>query len=406
MLSINVELNNKPRKDGLYTILLRLTLHRKHKRVSLNRYVLLRHFNNMGKFGNWIRTSCPDHKEINELLKTKILALQQRESELISSGVDPSLSRLLDAKPRQIIKNFIEFARNEITRHRSQGQLRTAVKKQHLISKVVEFYGREDIQFNEVTVTFLKDYESFWTTRGNKINTIQTDFKGIRAIIRSAIQEGFLDIDQNPFNRYKIKSEKTYRDKLEEHEIQALANLILPEGSLEWHSRNMFLFAYYCAGIRFGDLLQVTWQNVQDGHLSYIMDKTGDPHMILLTQESKRILDLYRTENQKTDDYIFPFFKRNKDYSDSEYLTKQISSKNALVNKYLKKIVKVAGINKKVSFHISRHSFAYMALRKTADVYSVSKSLNHKRLNTTEHYLKGFDVNASDNLLQKVFATG
>jgi hypothetical protein len=164
MLSINVELNNKPRKNGLYTLLLRLTLHRRHKRISINRYVPLRHFNNAAKHGSWIRTSCPEHKEINEYIKDKMNCLLNRETELLSSGVAPTLTRLLDEKPKHINVNFIEFARNEINRHRNHGQLRTAKKKKHLIDKVVEFYGSEDIQFKEVTVTFLKDYESFWTT--------------------------------------------------------------------------------------------------------------------------------------------------------------------------------------------------------------------------------------------------
>jgi integrase len=216
--------------------------------------------------------------------------------------------------------------------------------------------------------------------------------------------EGIISSDENPFNKFKIKSAKTFRDKLTEEEINKLTTLALEPESREWHARNMFILSFYCAGIRFGDLLQLKWKNIQGDHLKYVMDKTSDPHTVLLTEEAKALLNLYRKPYSTSEMYIFPFLKNNVDYKDYDYLVSSISSANTIINKHLKLVTIKAGINKKVSFHISRHSFAYVALRKTGDLYGVSKSLNHKRINTTEIYLKDKDPDAADSLIKKVFS--
>jgi len=403
MATYNVELNHKPRKDGLHLLLLRITQVRKHKRISLGRYVSKTQFNTEAKYGFWIRLSSLQHREINEMIKSRISELEAKESEFKKAGKTPTLPQLINKQnPYQEI-GFVEFTKKEIIRHRTHSQFRTAIKKEHLISKVLNYYGSEDLRFKDITVTFLKGYESHWTSRGNMINTIQTDFKSLRAIIRNAIQEDIIPADQNPFTRYRIKSAKTFRAKLDETEIQAMLYLDLEQGSVVWHAKNMFLLSFFCAGIRFGDLLQLKWKNVLGDHITYVMDKTENPHAVLLTPEAKLILSYYKKSIVNQDHFIFPFLKNNVDYSDPEFLTRQIGSKNTAINKYLKTICTKAGITKKVSFHISRHSFAYMAIRKTGDLYGVSKSLNHKNLNTTEIYLKETDPEAADSLMKRIF---
>lgn len=403
MITYNVELNHKENKEGNHLLILRLTKDRKHKRVALGRYIKMYHFNPEAKYGLWVRSSCLQHKEINEMIKSLINQYQAKETEFIKRGKLPTLFQVLTEKNPSARVSFPEFAKKEVERHNNHGQNRTGVKKGHLISKVVSYYGSEDVMFEDITVSFLKGYENYWTLKGNQINTIQTDFKGLRAIIRSAVMEGIISSEENPFNKYRIKSAKTYRDKLTEEEIKKLEKIELTTDSREWHARNMFVLSFYCAGIRFGDLLQLKWKNIQGDHLNYVMDKTGDPHTVLLTPEAIAILAYYRRSYSRDEVFIFPFLKNDRDYSNYEYLTQQISSANTIVNKGLKSVTEKAGINKKVSFHISRHSFAYMALRRTGDLYGVSKSLNHKRINTTEIYLKDKDPDAADSLMRKIF---
>ena len=79
----------------------------------------------------------------------------------------------------------------------------------------------------------------------------------------------------------------------------------------------------------------------------------------------------------------------------------KIGAVNALLNKYLGKLAKMAGIEKKVSFHVSRHSFAFQALQDDIDPMTIKGA--HGSLLTTETYLKDFEIQELDNTLQKMF---
>ncbi|MDE6858989.1 MAG: tyrosine-type recombinase/integrase [Duncaniella sp.] len=81
-----------------------------------------------------------------------------------------------------------------------------------------------------------------------------------------------------------------------------------------------------------------------------------------------------------------------------------ISSKNALINKYLKKIAEKAEIEKPLSMHISRHSFAHIAQESGAESSAIKNILGHSNLDTTERYMGSFDTTKTDETLRNVFA--
>jgi len=74
-----------------------------------------------------------------------------------------------------------------------------------------------------------------------------------------------------------------------------------------FHASNAFLFSFYNAGIRVSDLVMLKWGNIQNGKLVYTMFKTNRVHTLILKNRPLAILDLYRGEDNKKDDYIFPF---------------------------------------------------------------------------------------------------
>jgi site-specific recombinase XerD len=80
-----------------------------------------------------------------------------------------------------------------------------------------------------------------------------------------------------------------------------------------------------------------------------------------------------------------------------------VNSKNSLLNKYLNILANMAGITKKVSMHIARHSFANIARQKKANVYDISKALGHSSLKITETYLSKFDTTSQDATMKQVF---
>jgi integrase len=131
------------------------------------------------------------------------------------------------------------------------------------------------------------------------------------------------------------------------------------------------------------------------------MHKTGKVHSLKLTDQARKILDYYGPK--EPGDYVFPFFRSDIDYTDAMFLHNQISAKTALINKYLKTIATKAEINKKISTHTARHSFADIARKKTNNIYNLSKTLGHSDLKITEAYLASFDEEAVDSTLDDVF---
>ena len=84
-------------------------------------------------------------------------------------------------------------------------------------------------------------------------------------------------------------------------------------------------------------------------------------------------------------------------------LYQQISVKNALINKYLKKIAEKAEITTNLTMLISRHAFAHIAQEAGAESSAIKNILGHSNLATTERYMGSFDTSKTDNTLRTLF---
>lgn len=84
-------------------------------------------------------------------------------------------------------------------------------------------------------------------------------------------------------------------------------------------------------------------------------------------------------------------------------LYQQVSAKNALINKYLKKIAAMAEVTLNLTMHISRHAFAHIAQEAGAESGAIKNILGHSNLATTERYMGSFDTSKSDNTLRTLF---
>ena len=120
-------------------------------------------------------------------------------------------------------------------------------------------------------------------------------------------------------------------------------------------------------------------------HLRFKMGKTGGIFVIKVPTVGRRILDVY-AKGKQANDYLLPFID-NAEYSKME-LSMKVASKTATVNLHLKEIAKEAKIEKKVTTHISRHSYASRALMKGIGIEYVQRLLGHSDLKTTQIYAK------------------
>jgi integrase/recombinase XerD len=123
--------------------------------------------------------------------------------------------------------------------------------------------------------------------------------------------------------------------------------------------------------------------------------KTNSQVAIKLPQKALEIILKYKKENQKLSDRIFPILDK-RDYKTKNELSDAINSKNASANKSLLRIAEKVGIEKRISFHTSRHTWATRALSKGMKIHHVSKLLGHASVRTTEVYAKIINKDLDD----------
>jgi site-specific recombinase XerD len=300
--------------------------------------------------------------------------------------------------------SFITYAHERTDKLFKSGQINTYKRYRMIVNRLESYLKFKDIKFSEITPRFLEDYEAYLITEDFKANSIHNHLKTIRAIYYSAIKEEIISQDKNPFFVYKLRLDKnTKKQKLNIKDIQAIIKLSLDQHTLVWHVRNFFLFSFYCAGIRVSDLIQLKWENVtKSNRLEYSMEKTGSQKSIALVPKAREILDFYRN-HKKANEFIFPLINITLELKNPVILNSQISSKTALINKYLKKIAALAEIEIPLTTHIARHSFADIARKQGTDLYDISKMLGHSSLKMTETYLASLDTESQDLAHERIF---
>lgn len=398
-------LNSKPKKDGTHTILLRITENRKHKYLSLDYSVREKDWNANPKTNNvgvyqYVRKSHIHHKQINDHIDNQIKEAKCRIEKVNTSNPD-TIRRVIKGGNTESFFKFAEQVANNIKSNpRGYGNWK---KYNTVINKLAEYLKGEDLLFDDITYEFLDNYKAYLYSIGNRKNTINSNLKTIRAILYKAIKAGKFEQAKNPFFRYEIEAEKSRKEALTVSEIDRIIDLDLPENKLIWHVRNYFLLSFYLHGIRVADFIQLKVNNIQEGRVVYRMDKTGGVASIKIHDKAKEILSHYFKEGLKPYDYIFPILDNKVDYTDPVFLFRRISAKNALINKYLKKIAQKAGIDKNVSFHTARRSFANVARSKIADISKIQKMLGHSSIKITEIYLDSLTDHSLDVDTDKIY---
>lgn len=441
-------LNSRPNRFGKYAVYIRIIQDRKMTKVKTPVEVKDKDWNSKGgENENWVRQSDPEYSTKNDILRKELAKVKNAYYKLKETSVATPERIISTIASGETSKTFLKvenskegikmtgFAAERTKEILDAGGIRNWKKYHGFLIKLADFldkkmHHKKELLFNEVTPEFLTRFDAYLHTLHNSRskkeagkmlhqNTIVVVLNIFRTLMRRGMELGYITPDKNPFIVFKYSGIKTEKEKLDAVEIQALEALELAEGSLDWHSRNCFLFSFYCAGIRAGDLLQLRWLNVEGGRLNYQMGKNHKTRDLKLVAQAAAILDLYRTEASKPTDYIFPFMDNRKTYASAisqadrdtlpsdmkQKLFEEISAKNALINKSLKRLAEKAGISKKVSMHISRHSFASVAAQKGIESNKVKSLLAHSRLQTTEGYMGNFSTDENDKALESVFGS-
>lgn len=245
---------------------------------------------------------------------------------------------------------------------------------------IKEYYNVSDISLKEVNHMFLHNFEIYLMTSCNcKENTTAKFLQRFRTIIIMAKNNGWIQID--PFTNFKIKFKKTDRGYLTQQEIDIIMRKKFASERLE-RVRDIFIFSCY-TGLAYIDVKNLRQANIRtsfdDG--LWVMgkrEKTGVNYNVPLLDVPKQIIDKY--SDTLPDNKVLPIMSNQK------------------MNEYLKEIGTVCGIDKNLSYHLARHTFATLTLTKGVSIESVSKMLGHTNIKTTQIYARITDVKVSNDM--------
>lgn len=303
-----------------------------------------------------------------ENFKEKLLGTEQRQRMLIPIFQDHN------NKIKELVGK--EYAPGTLERYKTS------------LSHTIEFlqwkYKVSDIEINKIDHAFVTDYE-FWlqSVRNCANNTAVKYIKNFSKIIKLCLANDWLD--KNPFANYKSKVKEVERVYLSEEEIQNIINKDFKTERLSL-VRDIFLFSCF-TGLAYIDV-----KNLTKSHISIGIDgekwifthrqKTETASKIPILPVTQMIIDKYADHpKSNNEDKLLPILTNQK------------------MNAYLKEIAGVCEIEKELTFHIARHTFATtVTLTNGVPIESVSKMLGHKNLRTTQHYAKVLDKKVSEDM--------
>jgi site-specific recombinase XerD len=377
--------------NGLLPIYTRITVNGKRIELSTNRFVETSKWSvEAGK----MKGSSEEARSINShltLLKSQIIDAQM---ELIHKKIPVTTESLkskilgVDEKARMLVPIFQDHnnkIKELVGKEYASGTLeRYTTSLKHTIEFLEWKYSVSDIEISKINHAFITDYEFYLRSVRNCANNTAVKYiKNFNKIIKICLANDWLE--KNPFANYKSKVREVERTYLSEEEIQSIIEKDFKTERLSL-VRDIFLFSCF-TGLAYIDV-----KNLTKSHISIGIDgekwifthrqKTESASKIPVLPVTQIIIDKYENHPQcNNENKLLPILSNQK------------------MNAYLKEIAGVCEIEKELTFHIARHTFATtITLTNGVPIESVSKMLGHKNLRTTQHYAKVLDKKVSEDM--------
>ena len=234
--------------------------------------------------------------------------------------------------------------------------------RRNFAAMVREF--RPDTRVVDVNRSWFSDFVKFLYDRGHKTNTVCTRVNILKAVLHRAKLDGIIQ-EQPDFTGLTPTPEPSQRCYLTLEEVRAMAAVDFPA-----RLKNPFLFSCF-TGLRLNDVRTLTWDKIENGVIILKQHKTKQLVQIPISKNAAKFMP------PQTSERVFPDFPT----CETWYGIK------------IKQWAKLAGIEKNISFHVARHTFATLALNSGtgADLFTVSKLLGHTKITTTQIYAKVLD---------------
>ncbi len=245
-------------------------------------------------------------------------------------------------------------------------------------------YKCDDIYLSELDNEFINGYELYLkTVRRCSHNTTLKYIKNFKKIINLAIANG--DLNKDPFINFKMKLKPVDRGFLSEEELHIIMKKNFKNDRLN-EVRDCFLFSCF-TGLAYSDLANLTHENIVTGTdggqwIKIKRQKTDNQSSIPIMSVTLKLIEKYSTHPYcKLKNVLMPV------------------KTNQKMNAYLKEIGDICGINKNMSSHLARHTFATtVTLNNNVPIETVSKMLGHSSLDMTRTYARLLDKKVGNDM--------
>jgi integrase/recombinase XerD len=371
--SIKFYLFEGSKKGGVFPIYMRITYARK-KAEHHTGYTCTK------KEWNEDNQNTRNNSHVNSKLSEKKAAIYNFVSDLEKEKkpITAALLKDLLTGKAQVKVNLLDYLENHIKEITLRAQIKTISLNKYKQSQntlkgyIPEKYGRSDLLMDQVNYEFINGYDLYLKKTLNlHKNTINKYHSRLRTLLLKAIAEGI--ISKQPYANFKLVNQKTDREFLSQEDLAKIVTKDFSHNKSLDKVRDLFVFSCY-TGLRFQDAQNLTIDNLttynKKAFLRFAQEKTGRAIDIPLLSAAKNILDKYKNEPER------------------KILNKLLPKiSNQKVNSYLKIIGDQAEINRTITHHMARHTFATtICLNNGMPMEDVSKLLGHSSLKTTAIY--------------------
>lgn len=339
-----------------------------------------------------VKKNHPNSARMNAALTQKLADAEGQIADFERKKRTVTAKKLKDAIKGKAAENFFNYAYSRCERMKGSVSYRTYQSYLNYIKKFETFKGTNEVYFDDITVTTLKDYISYMTNvLKNGATTQHFSLKVLALIFKDAQREDIISDSLYPFSKVRVKKDMGKRLFLNKTQIEALMHLNLSNNPKAEVIRDMFIFSIYAGGLRFSDVLSLQYKHFieQEQRINKLIRKTGRQHQFKIGKVALDIINKYKQPNTQPDDFIFPLMpNKNFEQLDASKQFDIIKACNQLTRWYLPKMGKQIGLQFNLSFHLSRHTFATNALNNGMRIEHVSKLLDHTDISTTQIYAK------------------
>jgi integrase/recombinase XerD len=382
----SIYLDERPKKNGKFSVKIKVTFNRKRKYFSTGIDLLSNEFESVMT----AKRKTPEQKEIYTKLEFYKTKAENVIKNLNVFTFDSFEEQFLDQRNTH---NSVSFAFDKYIKElKEEKRIGTAISYLCAKNSIEQF--KNGLTFAEITSQFLKKYQNWMLQNDKSVSTVGIYVRSLRAIYN----QQNIDKSLYPFgeqkNKYSIPTSKNTKKALTVEEIAKIYNYKAIPNSTKEMAKDYWLFLYLSNGMNVKDFCLLKWENIDGNMLSYNRAKTQRSKRqsklisVALKPETMEIIKKWGQISLSKDAYIFPHLQKGMS-AEQERTTYQQLTK--IINKYLNQIAIELEINKKVTTYFARHSFATVLKRAGTKVEMISELLGHSSVDVTESYLDSFE---------------